>query len=130
MDMFKRPVKSFTTRHVHGVMAVNQESFTSDIYVPFTPDAIILKSFKMRNKSAVVEQLDLGMITSDLIDTSELCMFVNYSFNEQPELNHVFQNSKPIQGRYTFNLKSVKGGFLEHGNSIIVGMSFVFVKFS
>jgi hypothetical protein len=130
MDMFKNPVKSFTSRHVSGVMGVGVDSFAADVYVPFTPDAIILKSFKMRNQSGDVNQLDLGLMTSDMIDTSEICTFVNYEYADQPDTNLVFQNSKPIQGNYTFNMRSVKGGLLIHGGDMIVAMTFVLVKFS
>jgi len=103
-------------------------SFTSNIFVDFIPDEIILKQTTFSDENQTITD-PMIQIKSDLID-NQILTIVPYVTANSVYCNIRFKNFKSIQGLYTFNLFGALGGALmSTEQNIYVSFTFEFVKY-
>jgi len=103
-------------------------SFTSNIFVDFIPDEIILKQTTFSDENQTITD-PMIQIKSDLID-NQILTIIPYVTANSEYCNIRFKNFKSIQGLYTFNLFGALGGALmSTQQNIYVSFTFEFVKY-
>lgn len=103
--------------------------YSTDIYVEFTPDEIVLKHIAVKNDTDVAD-VDLGMykIRSSLVGNNYIISFpANSSYAEAVDIP--FKNSNPISSVYDFNLIGTATNSPSNDVILTATLTFLFIKF-
>lgn len=100
-------------------------TFTSNIYVPFTPDEVRVKSVVLGNE-ANADNINIRVMTNLLRDDNELCIIGNTAESiviNYHDLAHMLE--KPINGSYDFTLLNNAGATLSISTTFGLHLEFV-----
>jgi hypothetical protein len=96
-------------RAISLIFAQGTSSTTTVINLPIQVKRIHCKAVGLVNGTTPAAP-EYGFIFSDLTQNTPIAMFYNdstYPFSTGSDIEYVFANPQPIQGSYTFTLKTV-----------------------
>ena len=125
MDYDPLRIEQYQTQTISTILAIDAHTFTSDIYLNFQPDQIILKSIHTADASTIGDTLSI--LESTIVDGRTMCA-ISAAFRDVI-YNIPFKNTRMLNGTHTFSLKNANGDAITHNRAIPISITMIYIKY-